>query len=174
MCGIAGIFAYHYAAPPVDREELRAIRDHMAARGPDGKGEWFSGDGRFGLGHRRLAIIDVPKTHVSEGLNGVHIVDWGAHDPDYEGPVTWPASLAADLVAACDLIVETAPGLASESDDVHRLLLEPLAARFARRPHFLSEDERRPGIGIAPAPALRPMRNQQTGICQRPAKLFRE
>ncbi len=59
MCGIAGIFAYHYAATPVDRDELRAIRDRMAARGPDGKGEWYSGDNRVGLGHRRLSIIDL-------------------------------------------------------------------------------------------------------------------
>jgi asparagine synthase (glutamine-hydrolysing) len=59
MCGIAGIFAYHYAAPPLDRDELRAIRDHMVARGPDGLGEWFADNGRVGLGHRRLAIIDL-------------------------------------------------------------------------------------------------------------------
>ncbi len=59
MCGIAGIFAYHCAAPEIDREELRKIRDHMAARGPDGQGEWFSADGRLALGHRRLAIIDL-------------------------------------------------------------------------------------------------------------------
>ncbi len=59
MCGIAGIFAYHYPAVPVDRNELRGIRDHMAARGPDGTGEWFSEDGRVGLGHRRLSIIDL-------------------------------------------------------------------------------------------------------------------
>ncbi|MBK7137387.1 MAG: asparagine synthase (glutamine-hydrolyzing) [Rhodocyclales bacterium] len=59
MCGIAGIFAYQAAAPPADREELRTIRDHMTARGPDGKGEWFSDDGRIGLGHRRLSIIDL-------------------------------------------------------------------------------------------------------------------
>ena len=30
----------------------------MAARGPDGKSNWYSADGRIGLGHRRLAIID--------------------------------------------------------------------------------------------------------------------
>ena len=59
MCGIAGIFAYHYPALPVDREELRQIRDHMAARGPDGGGEWLSEDGRVGLAHRRLSIIDL-------------------------------------------------------------------------------------------------------------------
>lgn len=59
MCGIAGLFAYRGAAPEVDRLELRRIRDCMAARGPDGIGEWFSADGRVGLGHRRLAIIDL-------------------------------------------------------------------------------------------------------------------
>lgn len=59
MCGINGIFAYHYAANPIDRAELARTRDHMAARGPDGSGEWVSGDGRVGLGHRRLAIVDL-------------------------------------------------------------------------------------------------------------------
>ncbi len=59
MCGIAAIFAYHYAAPGIDREELRKIRDHMIARGPDGMGEWVSADNRVGLAHRRLSIIDL-------------------------------------------------------------------------------------------------------------------
>lgn len=59
MCGIAGTFAYHYAAPPADRAELRTMRDQMTMRGPDGHGEWFSDDGRVALGHRRLAIIDL-------------------------------------------------------------------------------------------------------------------
>lgn len=59
MCGIAGLYAYHYAANPIDMIELRAVRDHMARRGPDGEGEWLSGDGRVGFGHRRLAIIDL-------------------------------------------------------------------------------------------------------------------
>jgi len=59
MCGIAGIYAYQYAANAVDRNELRCIRDHMAVRGPDGFGEWYSQDGRVGFGHRRLTIIDL-------------------------------------------------------------------------------------------------------------------
>jgi len=59
MCGVAGIYSYHYSALDVDREELRTIRDHMIARGPDGEGEWFSQNNRVGLGHRRLAIIDL-------------------------------------------------------------------------------------------------------------------
>ncbi len=59
MCGIAGLYAFSSSAPPADRAELRTIRDHMAARGPDGLGEWFSNDGRVAFGHRRLAIIDL-------------------------------------------------------------------------------------------------------------------
>jgi asparagine synthase (glutamine-hydrolysing) len=59
MCGINGILAYHYAANPIDRAELVRTRDHMAARGPDGMGEWIGKDHRVGLGHRRLAIIDL-------------------------------------------------------------------------------------------------------------------
>src|SRR5438105_609599 len=59
MCGIVAAYAYSGSAAPVDRKELRAVRDQMAARGPDGHGEWFSADGRVGLGHRRLSIIDL-------------------------------------------------------------------------------------------------------------------
>ena len=62
MCGINGILAYHYAANPIDRNELVRTRDHMAMRGPDGKGEWISDDGRVGFGHRRLSIIDLSET----------------------------------------------------------------------------------------------------------------
>ncbi len=58
MCGINLIFAYR-DGPPVDRDELVRVRDAMAARGPDGAGEWISADGRVGFGHRRLAIIDL-------------------------------------------------------------------------------------------------------------------
>jgi asparagine synthase (glutamine-hydrolysing) len=43
----------------VDRDDLRRIRDYMAARGPDGLGEWYSQDERVGFGHRRLTIIDL-------------------------------------------------------------------------------------------------------------------
>jgi len=38
---------------------LLAMRDTMTHRGPDGGGLWISKDARIGLGHRRLAIIDL-------------------------------------------------------------------------------------------------------------------
>src|SRR5258705_659341 len=62
MCGIAGIYAYRESAPAVDREELLRIREQMARRGPDGAGLWLADDGRVGLAHRRLAIIDLSES----------------------------------------------------------------------------------------------------------------
>lgn len=59
MCGIAAIFGYGSDAPPVDSDELIAIRDRMFSRGPDGEGIWISDDRRVGLAHRRLTIVDL-------------------------------------------------------------------------------------------------------------------
>ena len=59
MCGINAVFAYRDTAPPVDRDEVIATRECMHSRGPDAGDAWFSADGRVGLGHRRLAIIDL-------------------------------------------------------------------------------------------------------------------
>jgi asparagine synthase (glutamine-hydrolysing) len=61
MCGIVGIACRTAVA---DRSWLRTGRDAMRHRGPDDEGEWWSGNGRIGLGHRRLAIIDLtPAAH---------------------------------------------------------------------------------------------------------------
>lgn len=59
MCGIVTIYSYGNGSARVNRDELVRMRDRMKKRGPDGQGEWFSADGRVGLGHRRLAIIDL-------------------------------------------------------------------------------------------------------------------
>src|SRR5712691_10845733 len=59
MCGINAIYAYSPAAPPVDPRELLVCREAMRTRGPDAADSWLSDDGRVGLGHRRLAIIDL-------------------------------------------------------------------------------------------------------------------
>ncbi|THD35445.1 MAG: asparagine synthase (glutamine-hydrolyzing) [Sphingomonas sp.] len=59
MCGIAGFHAHAAAARAVSRDTLIAMRDRMAARGPDGSGLWIAEDGRTGFGHRRLSIIDL-------------------------------------------------------------------------------------------------------------------
>jgi len=56
MCGIAGIF--HLETPkPVDPARVERMCDAMVHRGPDGHGVWTAPG--VGLGHRRLAIIDL-------------------------------------------------------------------------------------------------------------------
>ncbi|RMF94389.1 MAG: asparagine synthase (glutamine-hydrolyzing) [Candidatus Schekmanbacteria bacterium] len=59
MCGICGI--YNRKGEYVEREYIRAMRDVMAHRGPDGKGEYI--EGKIGLGHRRLSVIDIEGGH---------------------------------------------------------------------------------------------------------------
>jgi asparagine synthase (glutamine-hydrolysing) len=70
MCGINGIFAYHSASGAPDETELLATRDAMRARGPDGSGLWWSSDRRCGLGHRRLAILDLTDRAAQPMANG--------------------------------------------------------------------------------------------------------
>jgi asparagine synthase (glutamine-hydrolysing) len=55
MCGIAGLV--QRPEESVDRDLLRRMTDILAHRGPDGEG--FFVHGPVGLGHRRLAIIDL-------------------------------------------------------------------------------------------------------------------
>jgi asparagine synthase (glutamine-hydrolysing) len=57
MCGIAGLF--NLDAKDVDPNIVRAMRDALAHRGPDGAG--LHVDGAVGLGHRRLSIIDLSR-----------------------------------------------------------------------------------------------------------------
>ena len=56
MCGIAGLF-YPATPKPVDPARIRAMADAQVHRGPDGSGVWTAPG--VGLGHRRLAIIDL-------------------------------------------------------------------------------------------------------------------
>jgi len=56
MCGIAGIASIR----SIDqRDWLSLASDVLHHRGPDASGQWWSADGRVGLAHRRLAIIDL-------------------------------------------------------------------------------------------------------------------
>lgn len=55
MCGIGGIISRcGKAIRPLELSQMMEAVNH---RGPDGKGEYF--DGCLGLGHRRLAIVDL-------------------------------------------------------------------------------------------------------------------
>ena len=55
MCGICGEIRFDHQ--PIDLNALAAVNDHMAPRGPDGRGLYQQG--AIALGHRRLSIIDL-------------------------------------------------------------------------------------------------------------------
>lgn len=55
MCGIVGVV--EFTSPQADLGLVRAMTDTIVHRGPDGEGHTV--EGPVGLGHRRLAIIDV-------------------------------------------------------------------------------------------------------------------
>jgi asparagine synthase (glutamine-hydrolysing) len=60
MCGITG-FIGKTESHPVGEQLLQAMTDQLAHRGPDGGAIWKNG--MAGLGHRRLAIIDLHTGH---------------------------------------------------------------------------------------------------------------
>ena len=57
MCGIAGVLPLDSSR--IDLASLQRMTEAINHRGPDGDGHWVSSDGRVGLGHRRLAILDL-------------------------------------------------------------------------------------------------------------------
>lgn len=56
MCGITGWVSYEKDVR-TQRDVIEAMTDTLARRGPDAGGTWL--DRRVGLGHRRLAVIDL-------------------------------------------------------------------------------------------------------------------
>jgi asparagine synthase (glutamine-hydrolysing) len=56
MCGIVAIFSRRDAISPALVERATKSLYH---RGPDGQRQWISPDGKIGLGHARLSIIDL-------------------------------------------------------------------------------------------------------------------
>ena len=56
MCGIVGVFS---SGARVSEESLRRATRSLFHRGPDGERAWICADGRVGLGHARLSIIDL-------------------------------------------------------------------------------------------------------------------
>jgi len=74
MCGFTGIF--NTDRKPVSRPLLKKMTDMIAHRGPDGEGYWV--DTFVGLGHRRLAILDLsPAGHQPMiSIDGRYIISY--------------------------------------------------------------------------------------------------
>ena len=94
MCGLNGIFAYHFAASVPKEAELLTTRDAMRARGPDGFGNWWSADRRCALGHRRLSILDL-----SDRAAQPMVSDDGKHVITFNGEIYNFPTLRSELEA---------------------------------------------------------------------------
>jgi asparagine synthase (glutamine-hydrolysing) len=70
MCGIVGIGGMKRV---LDRTWLAVGCNAITHRGPDHAGEWWSNDGRVGLGHRRLSIMDLSPL----GHQPMHLAEYG-------------------------------------------------------------------------------------------------
>jgi predicted AlkP superfamily phosphohydrolase/phosphomutase len=92
-----------------------------AADGPDVRRDPFwLGLSRSG---RRMAILDVPLSCLTPGLNGIQTVEWGGHDAVF-GFRAWPDGLAADLEARFGRhpLGPTCDGLRRCAEDYGRLV----------------------------------------------------
>lgn len=91
MCGIFGIIS---AKANESEKVFRDIDAGLASirhRGPDGSGKWVSEDGRVGLGHVRLSIIDV-----ETGAQPMHS-DCGRYGIVYNGEIYNYLELRSEL-----------------------------------------------------------------------------
>ena len=83
MCGITGLFNLQGGAGERDpAAAARAMAGTLAHRGPDGADAWGDAEAGIGLGHRRLAIIDLSTT----GAQPMHSAD-GRYVISYNGEV---------------------------------------------------------------------------------------
>jgi len=88
MCGITGIL--HTQGTPVNKEALHKFNEAQSHRGPDGAGLFV--DGALGLGHRRLAILDL-----ESGAQPQHNADGTVHIT-FNGEIYNYRELRADLI----------------------------------------------------------------------------
>ena len=88
MCGLAGMLGLD--GEPADPGLLRRMGATLAHRGPDGEGQWC--EGRIGLAHRRLAVIDLSPG----GAQPMHAAD-GRHVLAFNGEIYNHRELRARL-----------------------------------------------------------------------------
>ncbi len=91
MCGIAGILNFNQN-DRVEPEVIRKMTDTLRHRGPDGEGIYVNGNA--GLGHRRLAIIDLsPAGH--QPMASADGSTWIVYNGEIYNFLTLRAELAA-------------------------------------------------------------------------------
>jgi asparagine synthase (glutamine-hydrolysing) len=94
MCGIVGALTFSTDRFRVTEQYITGMRDQMVHRGPDSAGTWTSEDGRIGLGHRRLSIIDL-SSKASQPMSNEDDSLWIS----FNGEIYNHAEIRAELMA---------------------------------------------------------------------------
>jgi asparagine synthase (glutamine-hydrolysing) len=94
MCGIAGALTFDQTPFRVTEPFITRMRETMRHRGPDGGMTWVDADGRIGLGHRRLSIVDLSPSGDQPMGN-----EDGSLRVVYNGEIYNHAALRAELVS---------------------------------------------------------------------------
>jgi len=120
MCGIVGVASRR---PIEDRQELVRMRDTMGHRGPDDAGVYWSSDGTIGLGHRRLAIIDLsPAGHQPmSDASAKHWITFNGEIYNYQDLRHELGAKGNDFQSSSDTEVILAAYKTWDTDCVHRL-----------------------------------------------------
>lgn len=91
----------------------------------------------------RVAVVDVPKSPLTAGLNGVQVVDWGTHDPELPTVSCWPREFSeettrrfgVDPVGQCDA-ADRGP---EDYRDLRRRLIARIDSKCALIEHVLGQ-----------------------------------
>ncbi len=121
----SGTYEFYRAYTP-DLVRTTPFWDHLSAAG------------------KRVAILDIPHSGPSQRINGIQMVEWGAHDANH-GFKTSPASLAEEVIARfgqhpqrglCD-----ADRTAEQLGEFRDALLRGIAGKVALTKHFLAQED---------------------------------
>ena len=94
---------------------------------------------------RKVAVIDVPHSKLSQHLTGIQVIDWTSHEPETEQALTYPAALHDQILSGfgceppdtCEETPHTADG--------YRALLSHLEARLRHKTamsrHYLRSED---------------------------------
>ena len=91
---------------------------------------------------RRVAILDVPLCRLDPGVNGIHVIEWGGHDPSF-GFGTSPAELRDEITVRRNRTVSHVCDADRRSPEDYRVFVEDLLhaveAREALTRRFLRQ-----------------------------------
>jgi len=93
---------------------------------------------------KRVAILDVPFTHPTVGLNGVHLAGWGVEAPGWKQS-TWPSELFQEVTSRfgphpLDGWYQIRPRNIVEYEDLNKKLISGVRRRGLISEYFLNQE----------------------------------